>query len=53
MRTNRNTGVDEREQWKARILRALAELRHEDTMLGSATRQGEAREDDESGRNAP
>jgi hypothetical protein len=42
MSTNVNTGVDEREQWRARIMRALAELRGDDV-----TRGGERRRDDE------
>ncbi len=46
MRTNRNTGVNDREQWRARILAALAELRHEDRMLGTS-REDERGDDDE------
>ena len=30
MSSNVNTGTEEREQWRARILRALAELRNDD-----------------------
>lgn len=42
MSTNVNTGIDEREQWRARIMRALAELRGDDPARG-----GERRRDDD------
>lgn len=39
-----NTATEEREQWRARILRALAELRGEDLAAGH-TRGDDNRED--------
>ena len=41
MNINGNTGTEEREQWRARILRALAELRGDDLALGRARRDDE------------
>jgi hypothetical protein len=43
MNTGSNTATEEREQWRARILRALAELRGDDLVHG--TRRDEERED--------
>jgi len=45
MKMHANTGVDEREQWRARIMRALAELRGEDAMMDGRMRRDDARED--------
>ena len=44
MSSNGNTATEEREQWRARILRALAELRGEEPGLGGTRREDE-RED--------
>lgn len=44
MNTNANTGVDEAEQWRARILRALAELRRHDDSRGAGAERSDARE---------
>ena len=33
-----NTGVDDREQWRARITRALDELRAEDSVMDTRSR---------------
>jgi len=38
-----NTATEEREQWRARIMRALAELRGDDLMKGQ--RRDDERED--------
>lgn len=38
-----NTATEEREQWRARILRALAELRGDDLAMGK--RRDEERDD--------
>lgn len=40
-----NTGVEDREQWRARIMRALAELRSEDSVLDSRMRGDESPDD--------
>lgn len=40
-----NTAVDEREQWRVRIMRALAELRGEDSVIRSRMRGDDERED--------
>lgn len=34
MSTNLDTGIEERNQWRERILRALAELRGDDVVAG-------------------
>jgi hypothetical protein len=38
LHTNANTGVDDREQWRARITRALQELQNEDVSDGRLRR---------------
>ena len=38
MSSNVNTATEEREQWRARILRALAELRGDDVVPGGPRR---------------
>lgn len=40
-----NTGLDDREQWRARILRALDELRGEDSVIDARMRRDERRDD--------
>lgn len=40
-----NTGVEDREQWRARIMRALTELRSEDSVIDSRMRREEHRDD--------
>jgi hypothetical protein len=40
-----NTGVEDREQWRARIMRALTELRGEDALMDSRFRRDEHRDD--------
>ncbi|HEY8072842.1 MAG TPA: hypothetical protein VIF62_02000 [Labilithrix sp.] len=37
-----DTQSEEREKWRARILRALAELRHDQVHLGGGTSRDEA-----------
>lgn len=44
MSTNTNTGVREAEQWRARILRALAELRHQEDARGARGEPSSSRE---------
>ncbi len=45
LHTNANTGVDDREQWRARITRALQELRNDDSASDGRLRRDEDRED--------
>ncbi|MDB4935712.1 MAG: hypothetical protein JWP87_2684 [Labilithrix sp.] len=45
MNTNANTGVDDREQWRARITRALQELRNEDSSAGRVRGREDRNED--------
>jgi len=45
MKTSINTGVDEKEQWRNRILRALSELRQEDVAKDGRLRRDDARTD--------
>jgi hypothetical protein len=40
-----NTGVEDRDQWRARILRALVELRNEESVTVSHMRQNDDRND--------
>jgi hypothetical protein len=47
MNTNANTGVDDREQWRARITRALQELRTEDSSAGRVLRSREQSDEDD------
>ncbi len=41
LHTNANTGVDDREQWRARIARALQELRNDDSANDGRLRRGD------------
>lgn len=45
MNTGINTGVNEKEQWRDRILRALAELRADDNAKIGRLRRDDARDD--------
>ncbi|MBS2014463.1 MAG: hypothetical protein JST00_16375 [Deltaproteobacteria bacterium] len=45
MKTTIDTGVEEKEQWRDRILRALAELRAEDNAKIGRMRRDDARDD--------
>lgn len=40
-----NTGVDDREQWRAKIMRALQELQGEEPMRDGRLIRGENRDD--------
>ena len=40
-----NTGVEDREQWRAKIMRALQELQGEDSMRDGRLRRDENRDD--------
>jgi hypothetical protein len=51
MKLHTNTGVDDREEWRARILRALKELRNEDSSVVTRGRHADTR-DDSSGSSA-
>ena len=50
MKLQTNTSVDDREEWRARILRALKELRSDESSVITRGRHEESR--DEAGRNA-
>lgn len=45
MKTSNNTGVDDKEQWRNRILRALSELRQEDVAKDGRLRRDDARDE--------
>jgi hypothetical protein len=45
MKLHTNTGVDDREEWRARILRALKELRSDDSSVVMRGRHEEKRDD--------
>jgi hypothetical protein len=45
MKLHTNTGVDDREDWRARILRALEELRSDDSSVVTRGRYEAHRED--------
>jgi hypothetical protein len=45
MKLHTNTGVDDREEWRARILRALKELRSDDSSFMTRGRHEENRDD--------
>lgn len=47
MKTHTDTGIDDREEWRARIVRALMELRSDDASI--VTRGGHAEAGDDSG----
>jgi hypothetical protein len=45
LHTNANTGVEDREQWRARITRALQELQSDDSALAGRMRRDENGDD--------
>ena len=47
MKMQTDTGIDDREEWRARIVRALMELRSDDASI--VTRGGHAATGDDSG----
>jgi len=45
MKLHTNTGVDDREKWRARILRALEELRSDDSSVVTRGRHEDTRDE--------
>jgi hypothetical protein len=45
MKPHTSTGIDDREEWRARILRALKELRSDDSSVVTQGRHQESRDD--------
>ena len=45
MKLHTNTGVDDREEWRARILRALEELRSDESSVVTRGRHEETRDE--------
>jgi hypothetical protein len=45
MKLHTNTGVDDKDEWRARILRALKELQSEDSSVVTRGRHAETRDD--------
>lgn len=45
MKMQHNTGIEEREQWRARIMRALEELQDEDGVSAGRLRRDQRHDD--------
>jgi hypothetical protein len=45
MKLHTNTGIEDREEWRAKIMRALQELRSDDSSVVTRGRRDESRED--------